>query len=199
MIGLENEVKDVWYLAVSLCITATFIFLMILYSQVGTRLAYANDYKVAVANRMDFESDMYKFVNSAEEAELKENYVSGADIVRLISKYNTQFRYELTTRAGSTEVIEYGNEMHKKYRDLYLTLMGYDPKDVTKINNDQYYTADMAIWTQDCLVNYVLEDNVYEPHACWVTIARGDTEEITTDIDEIADNRRIITFHFSIR
>lgn len=194
---MEEQAKETVYLAISLIIMSTFFSLIVLFYGLGNKIVYAYEDQQAKASRLETQAELYKFISEGDLTD-PDRTVSGADAVRLISKYTTRYKYVIDTLDDGVHDISYGSDLHEQYRDIYIDLMGYPltTQGVKSMPTEEYYTADMALWSQGCLNEYIVKNAVYGVFVPYVVIDRGDTEEITTDIDEIIDNSSIITFYF---
>ena len=120
----------------------------------------------------------------------------------MITKYTTRYKYVIDTTENGVHDISYGSALHTQYKNKYIDLMGYKNDATGRLNIDvmspeEYYTADMALWSQGCLNEFIVKNAAYGSFIPYVLIDRGeDGLEITTDIDEIIDNYNLITFYF---
>ena len=192
---MQHEVKESFYLALSLAIAATFVMLIVLFSHTAAQIRYKSDERIAKTARMEQEADIYKFISSGN-VDNPEKLVTGSDIIRFISKNTTRYKYQIWLSNTEHYDIDYDSELHTQCRDMYLEAMGYvTPDQKKKSSADQYYTADMALWSQSYLSDYILKEIVYESYVPYVIM----DNEVTENIDDIIDNSTLVTFVFKLK
>lgn len=195
---MHSEFKETFYMAISLIVASTFICLVVLFSNVGYNIRYISDDKIAKTQRLETEAELYKYISNGDTVN-PEKFVSGSDITRFISKYTTLYKYRVYTTDTDYIDLSYGSTEHEKAKNMYLEAMGYKTAyDKRNADNDQYYIADMGMWSQAYLSNYVFKENVYATYIPYVTINTGDGsgDVLTQNIDEIVDNTNLVTFNF---
>lgn len=197
---MQHEVKESFYLALSLAIAATFVVLIVLFSHTASQIRYRSDENIIKTSRMEEEAELYKYISSGNMTK-PDKLVTGSDIIRFISKNTTRYNYQVWTSNTEHYDIDYESNLHTQCRNMYLEAMGYrTAAEKANSNNDQYYTADMALWSQSYLSDYIFKENVYSSFVPYVVINYGDgTQEITQNIDDIIDNRTLVTFVFKIK
>lgn len=187
---MKEEVREILYLATSLVIAACFLAMIVLFTSVGYDIAYANDSKIAKNSRMEQQAEVYKYVTEGD-LDNPTKTLNGVDIVRFISKNTTRYQYRIYFTETDFADIVYGGGEHERARAKTLELMELTSDTAS---SDQYYTADMSLWSQQYLNNEIMKENVYGTFLPYVT--RTDTDEVTMDLDEIVDNCNLIRFNF---
>ena len=190
---MKEEIREVLYLAISLIIAACFLSIVLMFTNIGYDIAYTNDAKLAKNSRMEQQAEIYKYVTDGDLANT-EKVLSGTDIVRFISKNTTRYKYRIYFTDKDFVDIEYGREAHERARNKVLDLMELTSGTA---NADQYYTADMSLWSQQYLNNEIMQENVYGAFIPYVT--RIDTDDVTMDLDEIVDNCNLVRFNFVLK
>lgn len=193
---MEDQIRETIYLDISLIIMSVFVALLVVFGWMGNKLVYGHQDRVARSARLEKQSEFYRFIGNGDTAK-PDKTVSGADIVRLITKYGTLYDYYVDVGSSKKYDIRYDSTLHKEMKKKYIELMGYSATTAAIKNMEPalYTVADMALWSQGCLDEYVFGNEVYSTFIAYVTIDKG-TDEITTDIDEIIDNPDLITFKF---
>lgn len=198
---MEDQSRETVYLGISLILMAAFFSLMVLFFDMGNKVVYAYEDQQARAFRLETQAELYKYITDGDLT-ATEDTISGSDVVFLITKYTTRYKYIIDTTANGVHDISYGSTLHEQYRNKYIDLMGYKNQATGRLNidamsTDEYYTADMALWSQSCLNEFIVKNAAYGRFIPYVLIDRGESgKEITTDIDEIIDNYNLITFYF---
>lgn len=190
---MKEEIREILYLAISLIIAACFLSIVLMFTNIGYDIAYTNDAKLAKNSRMEQQAEIYKYVTDGDLANT-EKVLSGTDIVRFISKNTTRYKYRIYFTDKDFIDIEYGGEAHERARNRVLDLMELTSGTA---NADQYYTADMSLWSQQYLNNEIMQENVYGAFIPYVT--RIDTDDVTMDLDEIVDNCNLVRFNFVLK
>lgn len=192
-----REIKESYKLAISL-ILMSIIFCMLMYFGILARqaVAYKADYSGRMSNLSEH-ATLYKYVDN-------NHTISGSDVVKFISEYNTKYKYRIITDTKTYDIYK-NSTQHKGALDYYLDLMGYSMSNFDAIPSDIYFAADTALWTQSHLSNEVLKDDIYRLYRPYVTLPNDEDPEGRDrslsgieDMDTIIDRSTEVIFNFQI-
>lgn len=192
-----REIKESYKLAISVILVSIILGMTMYYGNLARRAVnFKADYSTNLSN-MSQHAELYPYTDST-------NPISGSDIVKFISQYNTKYKYRIITE-NETYNLWRGSQQHEGAKKYYLSLMGYNPDNTKDISPDTYFTADIALWTQSHLSTEIFKNDIYRQYTPYVTLPNEEDPEGlnrnlsgVTDMDTILDRSTDVIFNFKI-
>lgn len=192
-----REIKESYKLAISLLLISI-LLIMTFYFGISARKAvnFQIDYSGNLSN-LASHAVLYKYVDS-------KHTISGSDIVKFISEYNTKYKYRIITDTETYDIWK-DSQQHSGALKYYIELMGYSLGNKDAIPSDVYFAADIALWTQSHLSNEILKEDTYRRYTPYVTLPNSEDPEGLNrsisgvdDMDIILDRTTEVIFNFKI-